>query len=153
MVISGAKHRARNYIEGLEILASMRLCANVPAQHAVQTALGGYQSINDLVLPGGRLREQRDFAWERLNQIPGVSCTKPRGAIYMFPRLDPAVYKIHDDEKMVLDFLVQERVLIVQGTAFNLRTPDHVRLVFLPREDDLEHAIGAFAEFLQHYEQ
>jgi alanine-synthesizing transaminase len=153
MVISGAKHRARNYIEGLEILASMRLCANVPAQHAVQTALGGYQSINDLVLPGGRLREQRDFAWERLNQIPGVSCTKPRGAIYMFPRLDPAVYKIHNDEKMVLDFLVQERVLIVQGTAFNLRTPDHVRLVFLPREDDLEHAIDAFAEFLQHYEQ
>lgn len=153
MVISGAKHRATNYIEGLEILASMRLCSNVPAQHAVQTALGGYQSINDLVLPGGRLREQRDFAWEQLNAIPGVSCTKPKGAIYLFPRLDPAVYKIHDDEKMVLDFLVQERVLIVQGTAFNLQTPDHIRLVFLPRVDDLQFAIEAFARFLQHYEQ
>lgn len=153
MVISGAKHRATNYIEGLEILASMRLCSNVPAQHAVQTALGGYQSINDLVLPGGRMREQRDFAWERLNAIPGVSCTKPRGAIYMFPKLDPAVYKIHNDEKMVLDFLIQERVLIVQGTAFNLRTPDHIRMVFLPRIDDLGHAIDAFENFLRHYEQ
>ncbi len=153
MVISGAKHRAKNYIEGLEILASMRLCSNVPAQHAVQTALGGYQSINDLVLPGGRMREQRDFAWERLNAIPGVSCTKPRGAIYMFPRLDPAVYKIYNDEKMVLDFLIQERVLIVQGTAFNLRTPDHIRMVFLPRIDDLGHAIDAFENFLRHYEQ
>ncbi len=153
MVISGAKHRATNYIEGLEILASMRLCSNVPAQHAVQTALGGYQSINDLVLPGGRMREQRDFAWERLNAIPGVSCTKPRGAIYMFPRLDPAVYRIHNDEKMVLDFLIQERVLIVQGTAFNLRTPDHIRMVFLPRIDDLGHAIDAFENFLRHYEQ
>ena len=153
MVISGAKHRATNYIEGLEILASMRLCSNVPAQHAVQTALGGYQSINDLVLPGGRMREQRDFAWERLNAIPGVSCTKPRGAIYMFPKLDPAVYKIHNDEKMVLDFLIQERVLIVQGTAFNLRTPDHIRMVFLPRIDDLGNAIDAFENFLRHYEQ
>lgn len=153
MVISGAKHRAKNYIEGLEILASMRLCSNVPAQHAVQTALGGYQSINDLVLPGGRMREQRDFAWERLNAIPGVSCTKPRGAIYLFPKLDPTVYKIHNDEKMVLDFLIQERVLIVQGTAFNLRTPDHIRLVFLPRIDDLGHAIDAFEGFLQNYEQ
>jgi alanine-synthesizing transaminase len=153
MVISGAKHRATNYIEGLEILASMRLCSNVPAQHAVQTALGGYQSINDLVLPGGRMREQRDFAWERLNAIPGISCTKPRGAIYMFPRLDPAIYKIHNDEKMVLDFLIQERVLIVQGTAFNLRTPDHIRMVFLPRIDDLGNAINAFENFLRHYEQ
>ncbi len=153
MVISGAKHRATQYIEGLEILASMRLCANVPAQHAVQTALGGYQSIQDLILPGGRLHEQRDFAWRRLNDIPGVSCTKPRGAIYLFPKLDPDVYKIRDDEKLVLDFLVQERVLFVQGTAFNLPTPDHVRLVFLPRKDDLEHAIAAFADFLQHYEQ
>lgn len=153
MIISGAKHRATNYIEGLEILASMRLCSNVPAQHAVQTALGGYQSINDLILPGGRLLEQRDFALEKLRQIPGVSCATPRGAIYLFPRLDPKVYKIHDDEKLVLDFLVQERVLIVQGTAFNLPTPDHVRLVFLPRNDDIEHAVDAFARFLQHYEQ
>lgn len=153
MVISGAKHRATNYIEGLEILASMRLCSNVPAQHAVQTALGGYQSIKELIQPGGRLREQRDFAWRGLNAIPGVSCTKPKGAIYLFPRLDPAVYKIHDDEKMVLDLLIQERVLMVQGTAFNLKTPDHLRLVFLPRVDDLEFALDALARFLQHYRQ
>ena len=153
MVISGAKHRAGNYIEGLEILASMRLCANVPAQHAVQTALGGYQSINDLVLPGGRLRRQRDFAWERLNAIPGVSCTKPRGAIYMFPRLDPKVYRIIDDEKMILDFVTQEKVLLVQGTAFNLPTPDHFRVVFLPWRDELDAALSALERFLRHYEQ
>jgi alanine-synthesizing transaminase len=153
VVISGAKHRATNYIEGLEILASMRLCANVPAQHAVQTALGGYQSINDLVLPTGRLGKQRDYAWQRLNEIPGVSCTKPRGAIYMFPRLDPKVYPILDDEKMVLDFLIQQKVLLVQGTAFNLATTDHLRLVFLPRVDKLEQAISALTRFLEHYQQ
>ena len=131
----------------------MRLCANVPAQHAVQTALGGYQSIDDLVLPTGRLGKQRDYAWQRINDIPGVSCTKPKGAIYMFPRLDPKVYPILDDEKMVLDFLIQQKVLLVQGTAFNLATPDHLRLVFLPRVDKLDQAISALARFLEHYQQ
>ena len=119
MMLSGAKHRAQDYIEGLDILASMRLCANVPAQHAIQTCLGGYQSINDLVLPGGRLLEQRDLAYKLLNQIPGVSCTKPKGAIYMFPKLDAKKFKIDNDEKLVLDFLQQEKILLVQGSAFN----------------------------------
>jgi hypothetical protein len=118
MIITGPKHGA-DFIEGLDMLASMRLCANVPAQHAIQTALGGYQSINDLVLPGGRLREQRDLAWEMLNAIPGVSCVKPKGALYMFPRLDPKVHRILDDEKMIFDLLTQEKMLLVQGTAFN----------------------------------
>ncbi|WP_257294421.1 pyridoxal phosphate-dependent aminotransferase, partial [Endozoicomonas sp. YOMI1] len=128
LVVSGPKHNARSYLEGLEMLASMRLCANVPAQHAIQTALGGYQSINDLVLPGGRLLEQRNRAWEMLDQIPGVSCTKPKGALYLFPKLDPEHHKIHDDEQLVLDFLLQEKVLLVQGTAFNWPEPDHLRI-------------------------
>ncbi|HCB41561.1 MAG TPA: aminotransferase [Pseudomonas sp.] len=153
MVISGPKHHATSYLEGLEILASMRLCANVPSQHAIQTALGGYQSINDLILPGGRLLEQRDTAWEMLNDIPGVSCTKPKGALYLFPRLDPKVYPIHNDEKMVLDLLLQEKILIVQGTAFNWPWPDHFRIVSLPRKDDLEMAIGRIANFLETYRQ
>lgn len=153
MVISGPKQRAASYIEGLEILSSMRLCANVPAQHAIQTALGGYQSINDLILPGGRLLEQRDTAWELLNEIPGVSCVKPKGALYLFPKLDPKVYPIHNDEKMVLDLLLQEKILIVQGTAFNWPWPDHFRIVSLPRKDDLEMAIGRIANFLRTYKQ
>ncbi|MGB3598003.1 pyridoxal phosphate-dependent aminotransferase [Pseudomonas neustonica] len=153
MIISGPKQHATSYLEGLEILASMRLCANVPAQHAIQTALGGYQSINDLILPGGRLLEQRDTAWELLNEIPGVSCTKPKGALYLFPRLDPKVYPIHNDEKMVLDLLLQEKILIVQGTAFNWPWPDHFRIVSLPRKDDLEMAIGRIANFLKTYKQ
>ena len=131
----------------------MRLCANVPAQHAIQTALGGYQSINDLILPGGRLLEQRDTAWELLNEIPGVSCTKPKGALYLFPRLDPKVYPIHNDEKFVLDLLLQEKILIVQGTAFNWPWPDHFRIVSLPRKDDLEMAIGRIGNFLKSYRQ
>ncbi len=151
MVISGAKHRAEDYIEGLTILSSMRLCANVPAQHAIQTALGGYQSINELILPGGRLREQRDLAWQMLNDIPGVSCTKPQGAIYLFPRLDPEVYPVADDEQLVLDLLQQEKILLVQGTAFNWPHPDHVRIVFLPRKSDLASAIERFAAFLERY--
>ena len=134
-------------------MTSMRLCANVPAQHAIQTALGGYQSINDLVLPGGRLREQRDRAWELINAIPGVSCTKPKGAIYMFPRLDPKVHRILDDEKMIYDLLTQEKMLLVQGTAFNYPEPDHFRIVTLPRVADLEEAIGRLARFLQTYSQ
>ena len=153
MVITGPKGRARGYIEGLEMLASMRLCANVPMQHAIQTALGGYQSINELILPGGRLRRQRDKAWELLNEIPGVSCVKPKGALYMFPRLDPKVYDIRDDQKMVFDLLQQEKLLLVQGTGFNWPAPDHFRLVFLPREEELEEAIGRLARFLKSYKQ
>lgn len=148
MVISGAKHRAQDYIEGLNILTSMRLCANTTGQQAIQTALGGYQSIKELILPGGRLREQRDLAHELLNEIPGVSCTMPMGAIYMFPRLDPKVYNIEDDEQLVYDFLKEEKILVVQGTAFNWPTPDHLRIVTLPRVDDLRTAIDRFSHFL-----
>ncbi|ASK34088.1 pyridoxal phosphate-dependent aminotransferase [Alloalcanivorax mobilis] len=148
MVISGAKYRAENYIEGLDMLASMRLCANVPSQHAIQTALGGYQSISDLVLPTGRLGRQRDKAWEMLSAIPGVSCVKPKSALYLFPRLDPKVFPFQDDEAFALDLLRQEKVLIVQGTAFNWPHPDHFRVVFLPRLDDLEDSIGRIANYL-----
>jgi alanine-synthesizing transaminase len=153
LIVSGAKHRAKDFIEGLNILASMRLCANVPAQHAVQTALGGYQSINDLILPGGRLREQRDRAWELLNAIPGVSCVKPKGAIYLFPRLDPKVHRIHDDEKLVYDLLMQEKMLLVQGTGFNWPETDHLRVVFLPRLEQIEDAMTRLARFLRTYAQ
>ncbi len=153
LVVSGPKHNARSYLEGLEMLASMRLCANVPAQHAIQTALGGYQSINDLILPGGRLLEQRNRAWEMLNQIPGVSCTKPKGALYLFPRLDPEQYKIHDDERLVLDFLLQEKVLLVQGSAFNWPEPDHLRIISLPRTEDLETVMTKLERFLSRYKQ
>ena len=153
LVISGPKQHAESYIEGIEILANMRLCPNVPTQHAVQTALGGYQSINDLVLPGGRLVEQRDAAYAALTAIPGVSCVKPTGALYMFPRLDPAMYPIYDDEKFVLDLLLNERLLVVQGTAFNWPEPDHFRVVTLPRVAELEEAIGRIARFLETYQQ
>ena len=135
------------------MLASMRLCANVPMQFAIQTALGGYQSINELILPGGRLRKQRDLAWELLNNIPGISCVKPKGAMYMFPRMDPKVYPIKDDQKMVFDLLQQEKMLIVQGTGFNWPTPDHFRIVFLPAEEQLQDAIGRLARFLKTYKQ
>lgn len=153
VAISGPKHKAQSYIEGLDILANMRLCANVPSQHAIQTALGGYQSINDLVLPNGRLLEQRNRAWELLNDIPGVSCVKPMGALYAFPRIDPKVCPIHNDEKFVLDLLLSEKLLIVQGTAFNWPWPDHFRVVTLPRVDDLEQAIGRIGNFLKGYSQ
>ncbi len=153
VAISGPKQRAQSYIEGLDILANMRLCANVPAQHAIQTALGGYQSINDLVLPPGRLLEQRNRAWELLNDIPGVSCVKPMGALYAFPRIDPKVCPIHNDEKFVLDLLLSEKLLIVQGTAFNWPWPDHFRVVTLPRVDDLEQAILRIGSFLKGYQQ
>jgi len=153
MVISGAKHKACDYLEGIELLASMRLCSNVPGQHAIQTALGGYQSINDLVAPGGRLCRQRDFAYQLIESIPGISCVKPKGALYLFPRIDPAVYRISDDERMVLDLLVKEKILIVQGTAFNWPLPDHFRIVFLPHEDELGEAFGRLAHFLSEYEQ
>jgi alanine-synthesizing transaminase len=153
MIISGAKHRAGDYIEGLNILSSMRMCANVPAQHAIQTALGGYQSINDLILPTGRLGRQRDVAWQMLNDIPGVSCVKPKGALYMFPKLDPKVHAIHNDEQLVLDLVRQEKILLVQGSAFNWPEPDHVRVVFLPQIDDLSMAIERFGNFLGRYRQ
>ncbi|WP_148863060.1 pyridoxal phosphate-dependent aminotransferase [Marinobacter fonticola] len=153
MIISGAKHKARDLIEGIEMLASMRLCSNVPAQLAIQTALGGYQSINDLVVPGGRLYEQRQTAWEMLNDIPGISCVKPMGALYMFPKLDPKRYPIHNDEKMVLDLLLQERILLVQGSAFNIEDKQHLRVVFLPRVDTLEDAVKRLAYFLSTYQQ
>ncbi|MHC9036436.1 pyridoxal phosphate-dependent aminotransferase, partial [Cobetia marina] len=132
MILSGDKRPAADFISGLDMLASMRLCANVPAQHAIQTALGGYQSINDLVLPGGRLLAQRDAAWKKLNEIPGVSCVKPKGALYMFPRLDPEMYPFEDDQQMVLELLLEEKMLLVQGTAFNWPNPDHLRIVTLP---------------------
>ena len=150
-IVSGRKNHARDYISGLTMLASMRLCANVPAQFGIQTALGGYQSINDLVLPTGRLMRQRDLAWKLLTDIPGVTCFKPQSAMYLFPRLDPKMYPIEDDQQFVLDLLVQERVLLVQGSGFNWPYPDHVRVVFLPNSDDLTEAIGRIANFLEHY--
>lgn len=151
MVVSGAKAHARDYIEGLNMLASMRLCSNTPGQLAIQTALGGYQSIKDLVAPGGRLCRQRDLAYELLNQIPGVSVVKPKAALYMFPRLDPKMYPIEDDQQFAYDLLAAEKVLIVQGTGFNWPNPDHFRLVFLPNVDDLTEAIGRIAHFLAQY--
>lgn len=151
LVFSGAKHLAREYIKGVEMLASMRLCANVPAMYAVQTALGGYQSINELILPGGRLLEQRNAAYEALNAIPGVSCVKPKGAIYMFPKIDRNVYEFADDQQLILDFLINYKVLLVQGTAFNWPQPDHARIVFLPVVDELNRAIEKFGQFLRRY--
>ncbi len=153
MVLTGPKHIATDFIDGLDMLASMRLCANVPAQFAIQTALGGYQSIDDLVAPGGRFFEQRELAWRKLNAIEGVSCVKPQGALYMFAKLDPNVHKIYNDEQFVLDLLKQQRILIVHGTGFNLHDTQHFRFVFLPREDILEDAIDRFALFLSTYEQ
>ena len=153
LALSGPKEHARNYIEGLDVLANMRLCANVPAQHAIQVALGGYQSITELILPGGRLLEQRDAAWEGLNAITGVSCTKPDGALYLFPRLDPKVYDIRDDERFALDLLREQKLLVVHGTGFNWGTPDHFRIVFLPRVEELEDAVGRIEKFLSTYSQ
>ncbi|WP_339801577.1 pyridoxal phosphate-dependent aminotransferase [uncultured Marinobacter sp.] len=151
LIISGAKHKAKDLIEGIDMLASMRLCANVPAQLGIQTALGGYQSIDDLVAPGGRLYEQREVAWSLLNSIPGVSCVKPKGALYLFPKLDPAMYPIDDDEKFVLDLLQQEKMLLVQGSGFNIDDRQHFRVVFLPRVDALEDAMGRLARFLNNW--
>ncbi len=153
MVVSGAKHRARDYIEGLDILASMRLCANVPSQHAIQTALGGYQSIREFIVPGGRLFEQRNLAWSRLNGIDGVSCVKPRGALYLFPKLDTKRFNITSDDKFALDLLRQEKILVVHGTGFNWPEPDHFRIVFLPRVEELEQALDRLEHFLDGYRQ
>ena len=151
MVVSGDKRGAEDYIEGLNMLSSMRLCANVPGQWAIQTALGGYQSIQELVAPGGRMRRQRDLAHELITAIPGVSCVKPKAALYMFPRLDPEIYPIKDDQAFIRELLEQERILLVQGTGFNWPSPDHFRIVFLPHEDDLRESINRLARFLEGY--
>jgi alanine-synthesizing transaminase len=153
LLVSGPRREAEGYREGLELLANMRMCPNVPAQFAIQTALGGLQSITALLQPGGRLRDQRDHAWQKLNQIPGVDCVKPAGALYMFPRLDPDVYKISDDQQLVIDLLEQQHLLLTHGTGFNLDTPDHLRLVFLAGVDVLDDAIGRLSTFLEGYQQ
>lgn len=150
-VVSGEKQHAKDYISGLNMLASMRLCANVPSQFGIQTALGGYQSIKDLVLPTGRLMRQRDLAWSLLTGIPGVTCYKPKAAMYLFPRLDPDMYPVEDDQKLILDLLMEEKVLVVQGSGFNWPHPDHFRVVFLPNSDDLTEAISRIARFLENY--
>ena len=153
MVVSGDKEMIRDYIEGLNMLSSMRLCANVPGQYAIQTALGGYQSINDLVAEGGRLAKQRDLAWKLITEIPGVTCVKPKSALYLFPKLDPEMYPIEDDQQFVADLLKEEKVLLVQGSGFNWGKPDHFRVVFLPHEDVLKEAISRLARFLERYRQ
>ena len=151
MVVSGDKEMVRDYIEGLNMLSSMRLCANVPGQYAIQTALGGYQSINDLVAEGGRLARQRDLAWKLITDIPGVTCVKPKSALYLFPKLDSEMYPIEDDQQFVAELLKEEKVLLVQGSGFNWGKPDHFRVVFLPHEDVLKEAIGRLARFLERY--
>lgn len=153
LVVSGPKHEAADYLDGLELLANMRMCANVPAQYAIQTALGGNQSISGLLEPGGRLRDQRDHAWQMITKIPGVDCVKPDGALYLFPRLDPEVHKITDDQQMVIDLLEQQHMLLTHGTGFNLPTTDHLRLVFLAPVATLDDAIGRLADFLSTYHQ
>ncbi len=151
MVVSGDKKPASDYIEGLTMLSNMRLCANVPGQYAIQTALGGYQSINELIAPGGRLRRQRDLAYELITAIPGVTCVKPQAALYMFAKLDPDTYPIADDRQFFLELLQETRVMLVQGSGFNYPDNNHFRIVFLPHEDDLREAIGRIAKFLEHY--
>ncbi|WBL17813.1 MULTISPECIES: pyridoxal phosphate-dependent aminotransferase [Citricoccus] len=153
VAVSGPKHRAEDFLEGLTLLANMRMCANVPAQHAIQTALGGYQSINDLLLPGGRLLEQRNLAQKLLSDIPGVSVQPAHGALYLFPKLDPEIYPIDDDEKFVIELLRQEKILVSHGGAFNYPNTDHFRLVTLPSVDDLEEGIGRIADFLEEYRE
>lgn len=153
MFLTGPKGIAKGYVDGLDMLSSMRLCANVPMQHAIQTALGGYQSINELLLPGGRLLEQRDRAYELITQIPGITCVKPKGAMYLFPKIDVKKFNITNDQKFVQDFLIQEKVLLVQGSGFNWPEPDHFRIVTLPHIEDLETAIGRLERFLTTYKQ
>jgi alanine-synthesizing transaminase len=151
MVVSGNKLHAQDYINGLTILASMRLCSNVPGQFAIQTALGGDQSIDDLVAPNGRLTKQRDLAYRKLTAIPGVTCVKPKASLYLFPRFDPKIYPIKDDQQFILELLETEKVLVVQGTGFNWINPDHIRVVFLPTVDDLSEALDRIARFLERY--
>lgn len=153
ILVSGPKHQARDLLEGLNMLASMRLCANVPAQHAIQTSLGGYQTIYDLTKPGGRMVEQRNLAWEMLNAIPGISCVKPKGALYLFPRIDIRKFNIHNDERFVLDFLRDQKILLVHGRAFNWPEVDHFRVVFLPNHETLTEALNKLGHFLDGYQQ
>jgi len=153
MALSGPLHHASEYLEGLQLLANMRLCPNVPAQHAVQTALGGFQSIKTLIRPGGRLLEQRNHAWQKINEIPGVDCVKPDGALYLFARLDPEVHKIRDDQRLIIDLLEQQLMLLSHGTGFNLPTPDHIRMVFLAPVDVLDDATDRLRRFLETYRQ
>jgi alanine-synthesizing transaminase len=153
LVVSGPREHAADYLDGLELLANMRLCPNVPAQHAIQTALGGTIDISPLLQPGGRLRDQRDRAWRQMTAIPGITCVQPAGALYLFPRLDPEVYKIRDDEQMMMDFLEQQHVLLSHGSGFNLKTTDHLRLVFLASVPVLDDAIGRLGTFLADYRQ
>lgn len=153
MMISGKKYHAQGYIEGLNILSSMRLCSNVPSQYAIQTSLGGYQSIKELILPGGRLKEQRDLAHRLLTDIPGISCVKPEAGLYLFPKIDTEMYNIKNDEQFILDLLIQEKVLLVQGSGFNWPEPNHFRVVFLPGEEDLKIAMGRLHKFLNNYKQ
>ena len=153
MCLSGDKRAARGYIEGLNMLSSMRLCANVPAQSIIQTALGGYQSSDELLLPGGRIYEQREYIYRALNAIPGISAVKPKAAFYIFPRIDTEKYRIYDDEKFVLDFLRQQKVLLVHGGGFNWKQPDHFRIVYLPRVEELKQAMDKLGTFLRGYSQ
>lgn len=153
LVITGPQRHASGFLEGINLLASTRLCPNVPAQHAVQAALSGVQSIDALIAPTGRLHEQRDAAWEGLEAIPGVSCVKPRGALYAFPRLDPEVHEIHDDQRLVRDLLLAEHILLVEGTGFNWPTPDHLRVVTLPEARVIAEAIERLGNFLASYRQ
>jgi alanine-synthesizing transaminase len=153
LIVSGDKERASDYVEGLNILASLRLCSNVPTQHAIQTALGGYQSIDELTMVGGRLHEQRNVAWQRLNEIDGISCTKPKGALYLFPKIDTKKFNIVNDEQFILDFLLAKKVLLVQGSGFNWRQPDHFRVVFLPHVEQLHEAMNRLEDFLKSYQQ
>lgn len=153
MILSGEREYAKDYIDGLNIVTSMRLCANVPAQYAIQTALGGVQSINQLVAADGRLTRQRDLAWQRLIAIPGVSCVKPQGALYLFPKFDPAIYPIQDDQQFITELLEQEKVLVVQGTGFNWPKHDHVRIVFLPHADEMNEALDRIEQFLKNYRE
>lgn len=153
LAITGPMWKAADYVEGIKLLANMRMCANVPAQHAIQTALGGYQSINDLILPGGRLREQRDLAYEKLNSIDGISCQQAKGALYLFPKLDTEKFGIHDDEQFALDLLTEQKILVSHGSAFNWESPDHFRLVTLPDVKTLDTALDRIGEFLSGYHQ
>ncbi|WKE67185.1 pyridoxal phosphate-dependent aminotransferase [Gallaecimonas kandeliae] len=148
LLVSGPLHQAQDYLEGLSMLANMRLCANVPSQHALLAALGDPKSIQPLLLPTGRLCQQRDLAWDMLTSIKGVSCVKPKGALYLFPRLDPKRFAISDDQGLVLDLLRQEKILLVQGTGFHHPSPDHLRIVFLPPQAVLQDAIGRFGRYL-----
>ena len=153
MILSGNKKIARDYIEGLNMLSNMRLCSNVPAQSIVQTALGGYQSVNNYIVPGGRVYEQRDYIYKALNEIPGISAVKPKAAFYIFPKLDVKTFNIQDDEKFALDLLREKKLLIIHGGGFNWNQPDHFRIVYLPRIEVLKDAMGSLADFLQYYRQ